>query len=167
MAANRWLDRLSLVLFLLPVAFLGYRLLAPQPSAELDLRAPGAVLPPGKVRLVTIAQTHCPACVVMRPLVSRLEARHGPAVEFIERRLDAPGDHEAIARLAERTPIRYTPTFLVVDREGRLRAKYLGLSSEAALGGALAAALEAEPGSAAYSEAGSPERAKKLKAATP
>lgn len=132
-----WLDRLSLALLVLPVGFLAYRLLAPQPSAELALTRPGAVAPPGNVRLVTIAQTHCPACVVMRPLVARVAERRGTAVEFIERRLDAPADRAAIAALAERTPLRYTPTFLVIDREGRLVAKYLGLTSEAALEGAL------------------------------
>lgn len=135
--ASQLLHRLPGLTSLAVGGFLLYRFLLPQASAPLEGLQQGAVMAPGPVRVVELAATHCPSCLAMTPIVSQLRRDYAGRAEVAVLYLDKAEDQAAATRLAERAALRYTPTFLVVDRAGRARAKFIGPTSYAALAGAL------------------------------
>lgn len=134
-------DRLPAVAAVALGAFLLYRFVMPQPSAPLEALERGAVAGPGPVRVVEIAATHCPSCLAMSPIVEQLRRDYQGRASVSVLYLDKAEDRQEATRLASLAQVRYTPTFLVIDREGQARSKFIGPTSYAALASAVDQAI--------------------------
>jgi thiol-disulfide isomerase/thioredoxin len=126
-------------------AFLLYRFLLPQASAPLEGLQGEAVAALGPVRVVELAATHCPSCLAMKPIVERVEQAYRGRATVQVLYLDKPEDRAEATQLAARAAVRYTPTFIVIDRTGQAVAKFIGPTSYVALASALDEALAGGP----------------------
>lgn len=138
-------DRLPTFAAIAVGAFLVYRFLLPQPSAPLEALERGAVAEPGPVRLVEVAATHCPSCLAMSPIVEQLRRDYEGRATVSVLYLDKAEDRQEATRLASLAQVRYTPTFLIVDRRGNAKSKFIGPTSYAALSSALDQAIASSP----------------------
>lgn len=79
----------------------------------------------------------------MGPMVSRLEAAYAGRARFTRFTMDAirPEERAEMRRLAELVDFQVTPTFVVIDRHGRITAKYQGVTSWWTLSSAIDHAL--------------------------
>jgi hypothetical protein len=76
-------------------------------------------------------------------MVSRLESAYAGRARFTRYTMDAikPGERAEMQRLASLVAFEVTPTFVVVDRHGRITAKYQGVTSYWTLASAIDRAL--------------------------
>jgi len=139
-----WVDRLVTVLALVVVAVVGYRYVGPRPADPLEALAGASVAPPGKVALIELAATYCPACVAMKPTVELLRRAYAGRAGVSVLQIDRPEHRQAIEPFARLARLHYTPTFLVVGRDGKAHAKFVGPTSYVALSHALDEALGAD-----------------------
>ncbi|MEB3299225.1 MAG: hypothetical protein VKO21_07040 [Candidatus Sericytochromatia bacterium] len=73
----------------------------------------------------------------MVPVWHLLEARKGKDVTFRVLHLDEASESAAAFAVLEAARSRVTPTFLVLDRQGRPTARFVGATSYLAISGAL------------------------------
>lgn len=139
-----WLDRTLTAASLVAVTVVAFRYLGPRGGDPLGELQGAAVLPPGQVALVELGATHCPSCVAMTPTLELLKRTYAGRAEVRTFYIDRPEDRPAVEPLARLAHLRYTPTFLVVGRDGRATAKFIGPASYVALAGALDEALKAK-----------------------
>ncbi|HEY9855098.1 MAG TPA: thioredoxin family protein [Stenomitos sp.] len=144
-AWRRWLDRLLTLASVGVIATVGYRYLGPRPGDALEALSGASVAPPGKVALIEIGATYCPACIAMTPTVELLRRAYATRAEVRVLQIDRPEHRAALEPLARLAKVRYTPTFLVVGRNGQASAKFIGPSSYVALSRALDEALREGP----------------------
>lgn len=139
---SRWLDKgLTLAAVVLLAIALG-RYVLPRSADPLGEAALSPALAPGRVALVELGATYCPACIASKPIMAALSKVYGDRAEIRAIDIDRPEHREEAARLGSLAQLRYTPTFLITDRQGRAVAKFVGPTSYAALSRALDDALE-------------------------
>lgn len=138
---SRWLDRaLTLAALVVVVVTLG-RYVLPRGADALGEAALSPALPPGKVALVELGATYCPSCIASKPIMAALARTYGDRAEIRVIDVDRPEHRAEAQRLGAIAQLRYTPTFLITDRQGRAVAKFVGPTSYAALSRALDDAL--------------------------
>lgn len=137
-------DYLPVLGALAAAGFLSYRFLMPQASAPLEGLRGEVLAAPGPVRVVEIAATHCPSCLAMSPIVEQVRQAYRGRATVQVLYLDKSEDHAEATRLAALAAVRYTPTFIVIDRTGHAAAKFIGPTSYIALAGAVDGALAAQ-----------------------
>lgn len=137
-----WLDRLVTVVAVAVMATVGWKYLGPRPADPLDTLTGATVAPPGQVALIELGATYCPACVAMTPTVELLRRTYAGRATVSVLQIDRPEHRQAVEPLSRLAQLRYTPTFLVVGRDGKAHAKFIGPTSYLALSKALNQALE-------------------------
>lgn len=142
---KRWVDRALGVATVVMIAVVLGKYFWPRAGEAVDGEAI-AFMTSGQPALVEFSQTHCPACVVSRPMVAGIVKDYeGRAVVKIYE-LDRLGDYpegEAVRQLAPRLGVRATPTFVVLDAAGKPVKRFVGPTSGASLRQALDEALAA------------------------
>lgn len=144
-----WAERLLNVAVIVVLAMvLGKYFLPVAGEAVTGESAP--FLASGQPVLLEFSQTHCPSCVVLKPVVDGIrrdyEGRALVRVYQLDRLQDYP-EGEAVRALGARLGVRGTPTFVILDREGNAVRRFAGPTSGGSLRKALDQALEATPGS--------------------
>ncbi len=141
-----WLDRALSVAAIVVIAVVLGKYLLPRDGETVGGEAI-AILSSGKPALVEFSQTHCPACVVSRPIVAGIRKDYEGRAEVKVYELDKLGDYpegEAIRHLAPRLGVRATPTFVVLDAQGKPLERFVGPTSGISLRRALDAAIAQE-----------------------
>lgn len=144
MKALSWsavLDRFVTLAAIAVVVMVGLRYFAPRPGDPLEALTGAAVAPPGQVALIELGATYCPSCVAMTPIVELLKRNYAGRAHVSVLQIDKPEHRAAVEPLARLAHLRMTPTFLVVGRDGKASAKFIGPTSYLALSGALDSAL--------------------------
>jgi|GEM_PF-2189519 Thioredoxin-related protein len=140
---KRWLDRALSVAAIVMIAWVLGKYFLPRSGESLAGESVD-FLASGKPTLLEFSQTHCPACVVLRPVVAGIrkdyEGRATVKVYEIDRLGDYP-EGEAVRRLAPRLGVRATPTFVILDAEGNALKRFVGPTSGLSLRQALDEAL--------------------------
>lgn len=137
----QWLDRLVTVAALVVVLAVAWKYLGPRPSDPLEALSSANVAPPGQVALIELGATYCPSCVAMTPTMELLRRTYAGRAQVTVLQIDRAEHRAAVEPLARLAQLRATPTFLVVGRDGKATAKFIGPASYVALAGALDAAL--------------------------
>lgn len=136
-----WWDRLVTLLVVVVGLMVGVRYLAPRPSDPLESLSGARVAPLGRVALVELGATHCPSCIAMTPTLELLRRTYAGRAEVTVLSIDRPEHRAAVEPLARLAQLRYTPTFVVIGRDGKASAKFIGPASYLALSRALDKAL--------------------------
>lgn len=140
-ALPKWFDRMVTLAAIVLVVMVGSRYLAPRASDPLEALSEASVAPPGRVSLVELGATYCPSCVAMTPIVELLKRSYAGRAEVSVLLVDRAEHRQAVEPIARLAQLRYTPTFLVIGRDGRATAKFIGPASYLALSKALDEAL--------------------------
>jgi thioredoxin 1 len=138
-----WLERGLNLAAIVMIAFVLGKYFLPR-SGESVAGASVDFLTNGKPVLVEFSQTHCPSCVVLKPVVEGIrkdyEGRATVAIYQIDRLGDYP-EGEAVRALGSRLGVRATPTFVVLDAQGQPVKRFVGPTSGLSLRRALDEAL--------------------------
>lgn len=139
---SRWLDKgLTLVAVVMLAVTLG-RYVLPRQADSLGDAALRPAVAPGRVALVELGATYCPSCIASKPIMMALSKVYGDRADVRVIDIDRPEHRAEASRLGSLAQLRYTPTFLVTDRQGRAVAKFVGPTSYASLARALDDALK-------------------------
>lgn len=145
---KRGLDRALSVAAVVMIAWVLGKYFLPRAGEPVSGEAI-AFMTSGQPTLIEFSQTHCPACVVSRPMVAGIrkdyEGRAAVKVYELDRLGDTP-EGEAIRQLAPRLGVRATPTFVVLDGSGKPVKRFVGPTSGASLRQALDEALQQKKG---------------------
>lgn len=138
-----WLERALNLAAIVMIAWVLWKYVWPRQGDILSEEAI-AFLSNGKPVLVEFSQTFCPACVVSRPIVAGIRRDYADRAEVKVYELDKLQEYpegEAIRRLAPKLGVRATPTFVVLDAEGKPLRRFVGPTSGVSLRRALDEAL--------------------------
>lgn len=138
-----WAERLlNLAVVVVIALVLGKYFLPTSGEAVSGESAP--FLASGKPVLLEFSQTHCPSCVVLKPVVDGIQRDYEGRALVRVYQLDRLGDYpegEAVRALGARLGVRGTPTFVILDGEGKAVRRFAGPTSGISLRQALDQAI--------------------------
>lgn len=138
-----WAERLLNVAVIVLIAVVLGRYFLPS-SGEALSGEPVPFLASGQPVLLEFSQTHCPSCVVLKPVVEGIRKDYdGRAIVRIYQldKLEDYPEGAAVRTLAARLGVRGTPTFVILDAEGNAIRRFPGPTSGLSLRKALDEAL--------------------------
>ncbi len=138
-----WLERGLNVAAIGMLAWIVGRYVLPSSGEQIGGQ-PIDFLTGGKPVLLEFSQTHCPSCIVLRPVVDGIrrdyEGRATVKIYEIDRLNDYP-EGDSVRKLSAKLGVRATPTFVILDSTGRPTKRFVGPTSGLSLRQALDQAL--------------------------